>query len=693
MKKNNPLKEEKKKKKMSKRKEIFDMYDMIIANTVAGKSLIEPTQKLDNSQICVGFSNISSETHISKYFMMAQLPDYLQPRMVDMLRMKCWAPNVRVDVYYYIQPHMIDWDSAEMKNKMSIWREWSNTAGDGVDAFTYRSRRSEIIAKRRIIESTKYLNEAELEYRRRLMKVSFIVKISAKRDDDSIINMMDSIQNLKQFCRQNDIRLRELRINMIDWVRALSPFSLIREKEVESRITKKILTDDLLANFNSYKQGRVGYKGVPLGIDVTSNEVVLYDFKEDSDAANNWIISAETGGGKSFWIKVLISYLLADGFVVSVMDYEGDEYDPLANFIRAGNPKDVKIVSIGKGDTTYFDPCPIPDLTGDPDVDNDLKDSSIGFITAIFRTICCGTEGDFNREESKIMSLAIRRMYETVGVTDDKETWKYSKDRRLADVYYEIKEMVQSKEFVDFSDNSKHLAAVKMADALSIYFEPGEAKASAFKTPMDADELYQAKLVIFSFGMRGEGTNVSDPVMLALKQLSVAYINIKLSNHAKYVKHCLNIKVWEEFQRWGDIKGSTETILNAITGGRKRGDRNFIITNTIASLLDEENKLALKIRPNIQHYAIGKIPDKSVRQQFCETFDKMECLPVLSEIARANTTKKRLVTTNKQSRYKNSFCIMLGSGERATVKAELPKAVLDSKLFRTGVRLDEKEEE
>lgn len=686
------MKQNKKARKSSKRKDIKNMYDMILANMIAGNSLIEPTEKLDNSQISIAFSNIASETHISKYFMIAQLPDYVNPRLVDELRMKCCTPDTRIDVYFYGQPHMIDWDSAEMKNKMQIWKEWSEKSSNSVDAFTYRASHSEVMAKRRIIASTKYLNEAELEYKRKTLKVTFIVKISAKRDDDSLINMMESIKQLKIYCSQNDIRLRELRVNMIDWLRGLSPFSLIREREVEARMTKKVLTDDLLANFNSYKQGRVGYKGVPLGVDVKSNEVMLYDFYADTEAANNWIISAETGGGKSYWIKVLLFWLLADGFIVSVMDYEGDEYIPLANFVRAGNPKDVKVVSVGKESTTYYDPCPIPELTGDPKVDDDLKDGSISFITAIFRTICCGTDGDFTRDESKIMSTAIHRMYDTVGVTDDKETWCNSKDCRLSDVYAEIKEMVVSNEFRDVSDDSKHISAVKMADALSIYFEPGEAKSSTFKTPMDADELYDAQLIIFSFGMRGEGANVSDPVLLALKQLSVAYINIKISNNAKYVKHKLNIKIWEEFQRWGEIKGSTETILNAITGGRKRGDRNFIVTNTIASLMDESNQLAMKLRPNIQHYAIGKIPDKKVRRDFCTTFEKEDCFDVLTEIAKANKGNRKM-SKNKIGRYKNAFCIMLGTGERATVKAMVPKHISESKLLKSGVDIQKEEED
>ena len=112
---------------------------------------------------------------------------------------------------------------------------------------------------------------------------------------------------------------------------------------------------------------------------------------------------------------------------------------------------------------------------------------------------------------------------------------------------------------------------------------------------MSANELYKAKFIVFSFGMKGATDSATDPTILALKQLSVAYVNIQISNYCKYVRHCFNVKVWEEFQRWGAAQGSSDTISNSITGGRKRGDVNFIITNDLASMLDDSNLLNTKL--------------------------------------------------------------------------------------------------
>lgn len=681
----------KKAAKKAKFKEKLDMYDMILANLLAGQSIIEPTEHLDNSQIAIGFSNVSSETQISKYFMIRQLPDYLQPMFIDNVRMNCIRYGIKINFFFYGNPYRINWDSPEMKNKMTIWKQYTDEHSGPINVFEYRNQRSGELARRRIITSTKYLNEAELDHKRSLIRTAIVIEISARRDDESILNMVDAINDLKNMCAQSDIKIKELRVNMIDWLQALGPFSLRRVKEVNDKMSYKILTDDILANFNGYKQGRVGNTGISLGIDILSGVPVMKKLKANPDAAENWLISAETGGGKSYFVKTLLTYLLADNFVVTVMDYEGDEYINLANFIRDGNPDDVKVISMGKGSTTYFDPCAIPDLTGDPEVDDDLKEQAIGYIMSIFRIITCGLKGELTQWEERIISMGIQRMYDCAGVTDDKSTWYRSKELTLHDVYDEIKSMVESKELVDGdSENVKHKAALRIADAASIYFEEGEAKSGTFKNPMSADELYDAKFIVFSFGMKGASDTLNDPTLLALKQLSVACVSIQISNYCKYVRHCFNVKVWEEFQRYGEAKGSADIISNAMTGGRKRGDVNFIITNDLGSMLDDDNPVSKRLRQNIQNMAIGRIKDRGVRADFCRMFDLQDCELALDAIAKAHIADDETKGQNSGSgnRFRHSFCLVLDSGKKAITKVQLPKALAQSSLFKTGVDIN-----
>lgn len=688
-------KQDKRQARKNKLKEKIDMYDMIIANLIAGKSIITPTQRLGNSNIQIGFSNLSSETQVTKYFLVRQFPDFLQPRLLDYLRYICVKPGVKIDYFIYGEPYKINWDSPEMKNKMTVWKRYVDENSGPINVFDYRSQRSGDLVKRRIVLSTKYLNDAELNQKRSLVRAAFVIAVTANRDTESILNMIASIQSLKEQCSLRDIKIRELRINLVDWLQYFGPFSLKPIAEISDKVSYKVMTDDLLANFNSYKQGRIGVTGVPLGIDVDTNEAVIRKFKADPDAAENWLISAGTGGGKSYWIKSLLTYLMADGFVITVMDYEGDEYTNLANFIAEANPNDVKVISMGKGSTTYFDPCAIPRLTGDPDVDNELKESAISYIMAIFRVIVGGVNGTLTLWEERVLSTAIQRMYDNAGVTENQSTWHRSSNLRLKEVYEEIKYMVESRELVDpDSENVQHKAAMKIANAASVYFEEGESKAGTFKNPMSADELYDGKFIVFSFGMKGAGNSTMDPTILALKQLGVAYVSIQISNYCKYVKHCFNVKVWEEYQRWINSAGSGEIISNAMTGGRKRGDVNFIITNDLANIIDDSTEISKKLRLNIQNYAIGNIKDSKVREEFCSKMDLIDCKPALDRIAKAHQSDEGIAGGNGRgsgsgNRYRHSFCVVLDNGKKAIVKSKLPAALGKSKIFKTGVLIKE----
>lgn len=192
-------------KKQSKRKEKLDMYDMIVANLCAGTSIIEPTQKLNNSQLAIGFSNISSDIQLTKYFMISKFPDWMQPRLIDNVRKRCMQNGVKINFYFNCKPHRIIWDSHEMKNRMNVWRDYSREHAAPIDVFDYRTQRGESQARSRMINSTRYLNEAELEHKRSFMKVYFIITISAKRDEESLSNMAESIKSLKELCSQSEI--------------------------------------------------------------------------------------------------------------------------------------------------------------------------------------------------------------------------------------------------------------------------------------------------------------------------------------------------------------------------------------------------------------------------------------------------------------------------------------------------------
>ena len=672
----------------------LEMYDWLLANIRIGKAIVPYTgQKLGGGNVHIGYSTIESETEISKYYMIVKLPDYIVEHLFDEIRAECVAPGLKIDFYCESVPYKVNWDSPEMRNRMTIWRRYTADMGQKTSVFDYRNNRDANLAKKRIVESTQYLNEADLEYKRTTMKTLFIIKVTGTvngpDDTDGIINMEEAIVRLRRYCLSQEIVIKEMKNTMMDWVRAISPTCMSISSEIDKKLSRKVMVDDTLAVFNSFKQGRVGTTGAMLGIDIKGGVPILHKFREDPEAAENWLITGETGSGKSYFVKTLITYLLAEQIVVSVLDYEGDEYTSLANYIRSGRPEDVKIVSMGKGSTVYFDPCEIPELTGDEDIDMELKETAVGFILSIFRLIVGKGVNGMTTTEEWVVTTAVQRMYDSVGVTEDMETWHRSKGLRLSDVYEEMRIMHESKELLS-SDGTedKQLAAMKILEATAPYFEPGAAKSYVFRHPMPADELYEARFIIFSFGMRGAGDSTVDPVILALKQLSVSFVTIQISNYCKYVRHCFNAKIFEEFQRYGQCVGSAEVISNVITGGRKRGDINFILTNDLAAILRDDVELNVRIRENIQNYAVGRIKSKKVREDFCKKFSQLEMLPDLDRIAAANkktktgSEKKAMGSKNK---YQHAFAIILDSGKRAISRVYVPQSIIDSRLFDSAV--------
>ena len=682
---NNKVRSSKRKIKAKKGSKL-DMYDIIFANLFAGTSIIEPERELDRTHIDIGFSNIASEKYIIKYFLITGLPDWLDFQLFDSIRRNVMSPGIRINFYTYGEPYKINWESSEMKNRLRIWEGYTKDSKENdLSGLNYRARRKDILAKERILESTMYLNRAELDYRRRLIKTSFMIEVACLRDRESLDYMDDCIKDLKRYCLEKEIKLLELRVNMIDWLQQLWIFSLRSIKEVYRRVSKKILTDDIVANFSSYKQGRLGEDGIPLGLDVNSGALVLKKFKSNPDAAENILISGGTGSGKSLMTKWLLTWLSTDN-VITIVDYD-DEYKNLANFIYDGNPKDAITISMGKGSTSYFDPMEIGELTGDEKIDATLKSDAIKYTMATFNLMIAGVDNVLDKWEESVISTAIRNVYDNNGVTDDRSTWKYSTGCKLEDVYEELRLMVVRQEFVDDNmDNVKHKAAVNALESCKKFFEEGEAYYGTFKSPISIKGIRDANFIVFSFSSNSVASQ-ENPVLVGLRQLSVANLTTLISNYCKYVRHSFNVKVWEEFNRFGLVKGSADIIGDAITGGRKRGDINLLITNDLSNILDETNPLSAKLEQNFTGYIIGSIPSDNVREKFCNKFNIQEMIEPLKRIYKANSEQGKRGRL-RESQFKHAFCtIMLETGEKAIIKATLPKEILDSKLFRTGVEI------
>lgn len=656
----------------------LEAYDRWIANKISGGGFMDSNMVTKSDTVAYDFAYMESSKAYTKLFMITNYPNYIRPNFLDELRMSVFAPGVKMNYYVMGQGQIIPWDSPEMRNKVNAWQKYTEDAMEGVQVWDYRESKREHDNKMRLIESTLYLNEAELVHQRTTCKCEIYIQIVCEKGLANVARGNRASAELIKQAKIMGLKIKPLKTNIIDWVRYIMPFSNKQTKEIVT--ASNIMTDDLVAVIAGYKQGRIGDHGIPMGIDIKRHEVVLYEPKEDPNKVENWLISAKTGGGKSYFVKSLLMWLLGYNYTVTILDYEGDEYQTLYNDMYKADPNSAVVVSMGKGSAQYIEPMEIPTLTGDPDIDNDLRDTAEEFTMAMFRIIVHGPNGVLTRWEEGIINRAISNVYDEHRVTKDKSTWHRSRGIRIKDVYNEISRMAATKEyFDDLNDNVQHKACMEIVEAGRSYFDEDGAKAAAFSQPLSLSDLRDAQLIIFSFGVKGAVASSTDASILALKQLCVANMSTQISNYCKYVKHGFNVKVWEELQRYLEVPATGEILSNTLTGGRKRGDFNMLISNDVQSILSDANSVMAQIRQSISTYCIGKISDTDVADQFCEKFKMPEIRDTLYKLSDVNSNN---------STYKHAFCVIFDDGKKAVVKSLLPPELAQSDLFSTGVKIN-----
>lgn len=594
--------------------------------------------------------------------------------------------TVRISFVSRIDRTNIEWNSAKIKSRLRTWQAVEEESDD-VSAFNYRENVSKMDVADRRKESLKYLADAEIRRNRRLLKISSLIVVAGTRGED----FDKTIEAMESFCANMGIQINRVSQNIPEYLKVFSPFSIQHSKLVSKDVGNAVLPDEIAARFSSYTQGKVGDTGIYWGTDIMSGYPVYKVLKKTNVAAENILVSAETGGGKSFFVKMLLIQMLGDPrFRGTIMDVEGDEYLPLAAYM--GISDSVVVLNMAEGQGSYFDPVEIF-LTGDEESDSDMLNLSMSYTLSIFRTLL-GTIAK-NEWAQIILNDAISETYYQAGIdVNNPNTWGHSHGLTLFDVYNSIISVAERESA--FSEDEDRTSAVNLVQAmLARYFEPGGSRANIFRQRVTVEEIRDAKLVVCSFGMKGKSPSIVDPVQMSLTELySSAISHIRsVSGHADGV---YSVKVWEEFQRWGQFsEDSNKIITTALTGGRKLGDINIVVTNRASDLISADSKTG--IFENTTSFAIGAIGDAKVREQLSTRLSVEQLLPELD----AMSTKKKDKQTFKNpdgkveevsastvsSLYDRSFLVYLDKADATVVRMEIPKELAESKLFLTGVDL------
>lgn len=652
-----------------------------------------------------GYATFSGKDYVTFYYTIDGYPKEVPIDFRNSIRKEA-REGVRISFISLFEPTRIDWNSPRMASKLRTWRSIDEEAED-VDEFNYQENVESMDSMIWRKQSLLYLSDAEKRRKRKMFRYRVMMLVSGTRGD----NFDKTIFEVQNYCKNINLKITRVDSDLFKFMRYFSPFSFEYSDTVVRWVGSNTITDELLARFNTYDQGKIGRGGDYWGSDIYSGFPVYKRTKKDSIDAENILITAETGGGKSFFLKVLLVQLLARSqYNGTINDIEGFEYIPLSGFFA--NHDDVVILNMAEGQGCYFDPVEI-NLTGNPDLDKDMYAFSNSFTLAIIKTLLGKrlVEDDW---ATVVVNNTVSRVYSEAGVdSKDEETWGYSKGLTLFDVYNKLKDLyeecislISKYGFSTESDSSgdeteldltqqyrrnpKYKEALDLVIAkLSAYFEPldkGGIRSNVFTTRVTLDDIRRAKLVVCSFGMAGKSPAQVDPIQMGLSQLSASNISHIRSIFSK-AEGKFNFKVWEEFQRWGSFPDADAAIQTALTGGRKLGDINFIITNDVKQLLKNDR---FGIFGNITSFAIGAIGDDDTRYELCRRLS----VPLLKqELDRLVTRKGNTESFEKQdselsSMYDKAFLVQLDKSVSTMVKMLIPDYVAKSDIFRTGVNLE-----
>ena len=657
---------------------VIDLYDELIFCKLVNKDSSKCRNiRPEDGFIGVDFLGTYDDDNISFYYTLGKLPREIFVDWKERLRGEC-KQGVRLTFIDNIRRHHIAWESPQMQSRLRILRQVRDESEDkDVDAYNMHKNIRDLNKQSWIEDSLLYLSEADKQRGRGLFKSTQFLIISGKRGED----FDDSVKLIEEYAKHIGLTLNRIMFEIPDTLEFYSPFNHSVNRNVVDTAPTYVLTDEILSRFNTYTQGTLGVDGVYFGTDIYSKFPVLKRVKPKEDTAENWLITAETGGGKSFLVKALLLQLLAKNYNGTIMDIEGFEYIPMANYL-SHNSK-VEIINMGEGKGKYFDPMEIAQETGIEDIDRDAKQMSVNFALSIFKVLL-GKTFDENLLMGTVLDDAVTETYKDAGVTESMHTWRLSKNLSLFDVYETLTRLER------FRENEDYAATVKLAVAvLSKYFDEDGTRSSLFKEKIRVGDIVDSDLVICSFGMAGKSPQSVDEVQMALMQLGAAQLSHQRSIFSKAAGK-FNFKLWEEFQRWGKFPDSDKTLGVALTGGRKLGDVNIIITNVVKELLDDDK---FGIFGNITSFLAGAIGDEQVREEFCNRLSIPKMKPEMDLLSSAKKDDEGAGSNYSESLYKHAFLCGLDRSKYGIVKMLIPRDIAGSLIFKTGVEIKKQEEE
>lgn len=640
--------------------ELKDFYAELFSSYLSGDKEV-PDRSLDEGTFYYTSKKIYTKYSVKKAYIINDFPPYVDERLFTRLRNTIGLYNARMNIFMVSRPYYFNPNSFAIKRRINIWKQRYDSYEEKVarrstteEVFKGRSEEHTDAVNERMIESWKFVQDTS-KNRKELVKIRLLVEVIAN-DDEELDRATKEFEN---FLDMDGYNHNSCWLQTFEYNKRFSINSLDKGGIIEDTNPEYILNDGIISKFTSFYQGEIADKtGVIFGMDFYSKLPVSKSFAKEADA-QNLLVAAETGGGKSMLIKYVLSQFMLLGYKLIIIDYEGDEYTPLGQYLGA------KRISLYGDDCPYFDTTEIGDITGDPKIDASLYNDATSITKRVFDILYDIDEG-MNVRQVAIFNDALNNLYGSRGVVmDDKYTWYRSRGLSFRDIYNEIIALSRNNEYK--AVYGEHLQG--LIDSLRVYLGDDGIKRSMFSKKLSINELKEDRFILFSFGMKGATSQTSDAKDLTLKQMTIAYLSALLANYNKTHLGVSTVIEFEELQRYLRNEVNCEEVVNVFSGSRKRNVVAIAATNDPMGLVKGTYSGSEAIMENVSTAFFGPMKSRTI-DALAEHYSMDNCVDYLNKLY-------------EDEQYKYCFLMSNNLKEFTILRVEVPEELAKTPIYAT----------
>lgn len=565
----------------------LNMYTRLFAEKYTGGIMDTPTETIEDGKFYYATNRIFTQKVVKKMIFLQDLPPELPRGFVSDIRTnvqkavraynETHGSNEHVSIGLVLNSEFYDLDlgSKRVQGRWTYFtREYEKVQKKAGNKSLQDELKSDKYSDgvRRKVSSFLYIKEAKDEQDASFFKTKAVLEFVASSDDV----LEEAEREFRGYVYRHRIKPKEVFIQTNEYQKSFTPMGVAKNSLLKKMHVGDVWADDTISSFSVSTHGIVGDKtGIYHGVDVQSRNVLAIDMSKGSDA-QNILLTAGTGEGKSNYAKMLYTFIvpLTDTYSTIVYDYEGTEYLPLGQLARAS------IVSMTGGEGSYVNTMVIGDLTGVRDIDKNLRIEAMESTERVFNLLVDERDG-MSPSELSLFSDCLNAVYNDFGVHDDPNTWKNSKRCTFYHIYAK---MIKMKESNDIMYAYGEEVVLDFIIKLKPYFEKGGIRTHWFLKPISIQDIVDSQHLIISFGMGSETEGMIDEKSLALRQLFASYLTVLMASKNK-AKGLRTVIFLEELQRYLKHRYSGEIVSRISSGGRKLGMIVYYITNAPSELL------------------------------------------------------------------------------------------------------------